>query len=439
MDAPTQLHPTSIHMAQELTKSSVAAPARNRILALPLELIFMISNQLPSHSHVALALAAKALFVTFYPTGKVPALGENLVQLLVLLERDDPTQIVCFDCHRLCAFNSRQAHMNCVEFARVKWQPVITDQRWRMTRRRCPKRCRVYSIGICKDNCNESKVHPLAWMPEIRWPVVTFAEAHLVMNRHRNGEPYGLPLDSLEYSFVFERFIDVYGCIYDTHFPLDRHPQGRQYLTRERRRTALKSPTLNTQISTLPWSFKHISKAKVIDNELYLARFHSVNSPPISRLGFCHVLDTLELPICRHGSSYCSIPAICPYRAHYWCISQLRSFRTGEKGHIKESRSCPTCFTDFSIVLQGNKLTGWNLELATYHRLGSCWTPDDPIWQDTIGEARYPVIGKPRLEGDHGDSNPGEVTSRWQQSSGEVLDQDAKWVTEIGALDQLLW
>ncbi|KAJ4168514.1 hypothetical protein NW754_010428 [Fusarium falciforme] len=60
----------------------------------------------------------------------------------------------------------------------------------------------------------------------MQWPAVNFAEAHLTMNRQVYGEPYGLPLECLEYRYEFERFINLSTDFIDSHFPLCRHPKA---------------------------------------------------------------------------------------------------------------------------------------------------------------------------------------------------------------------
>lgn len=197
--------------------------------------------------------------------------------------------------------------------------------------------------------------HPLAWIPRIRWPALNFAEARLAMNRHLYGEPYGLSPESLEYRYEFERFINLTNFFLDIHWPLSRHPQGRQYLTRHRQSKVLNSRAPGSDVFTHPWTFKHISEAQIIDNELYIARFHSIKGPLVEKHRFFHLLRDLNLPICRH--KYSSFSTSVPIS--WW--------------------SCDECFTDFLISIWEDELKGWNCEVTTCHRLGSCRSPFDPI------------------------------------------------------------
>ncbi|RSL58870.1 hypothetical protein CEP54_007593 [Fusarium duplospermum] len=199
-------------------------PVRSKLFSLPWEIMWMIADQLPSYSRVALALTAKPLFTGLYPTGRVPALGNypgrtvfplpkqselsERDELLLLLERDHPTLAFCFDCRLLCPLESGRGHLSWHPFGEGHHRPPLLEGAswWGFE--------------------NEMPVHPLAWMPETKWPVVNFGEARLVMNRHLYGEPYGLPLSSLEYKYEFQRFINFNKAI-GPHFPLDQHPQGR--------------------------------------------------------------------------------------------------------------------------------------------------------------------------------------------------------------------
>ncbi|KAM5384554.1 hypothetical protein ACJZ2D_001299 [Fusarium nematophilum] len=86
-------------------------------------------------SRIAVALACKPSFEVLYPTGRVPALGKETIQLLLLLERDDPSQFICFDCGRLCAFDTQnrlgwksQGHKACLKLPEVDWHCI--DRFW---------------------------------------------------------------------------------------------------------------------------------------------------------------------------------------------------------------------------------------------------------------------------------------------------------------------
>lgn len=426
--------------------------------------MLMILGQLPLLSRVALALTSKSLFTTLFPTGRVPILGHHpgdaaslppktpelsdRDKLLLMLEMDDPDLVFCFDCRRLCAFDSGRGHLNCSEPAVVKYRYYPYDRRSKPHPPLTP-RARGWAYE------HDAKVHPLAWMPEAKWPAVNFATARLVMNRYLYGKPYGLPLSSLDYKYEFERFIDLKKRGIDSHFPLDRHPQGRQHLTRKRLQTIQNSYILNSEVSAHPWAFKHSSQAKIIDNELYIARFHSISGPLVDRRDFIHLLDSLELPICRHiGFHRRSLATFArgKFRGPYEfdCVVICKA------SAVSRVWSCIDCFTDYSVSIWEEERGDWNCELATYHRLGPCRDPSDPIWKLIIWSScdepekirlRLPPRVIPRVNldefnfysfpwqsfGMHDESRrPGFIRLQWQESNGETDNQAAAWIDGHG-------
>ncbi|CAH0047251.1 unnamed protein product [Clonostachys solani] len=56
---------------------------------------------------------------------------------------------------------------------------------------------------------------------------------------------------------------------------------------------------------------------------------------------------------------------------------------------------------------------GWTLELVTYHRLGRCQTPDDPIWQCLASPSRYFGIGRENIDPSFG---PGRTREKWHEA-----------------------
>lgn len=405
----------------------------------------MILDQLPSYSRVALALTAKHLFFSCYPTGRVPILGHypgrtvfplseksepsERDELLLLLEKDNPALGVCFDCRLLCTLESGRGHLRCAQPTMVKW-------RW-------PQSGRGHNRPPLLEQAdwwafeNETPVHPSAWMPEINWPIINFAEAHLVMNRHLYGETYGLPLRALEYRYEFQRLINFKEAL-GSHFPLDRHPQGRQYLTRHRRKTVWDSHTPHKpNTSTSLWTFKHTSEAKIIDNELYIARFHSIDGPQVKRHDFANLLSSLELPICRHASFHRSVNT-CPYRDMYRPPAEFRCLLLCKNSTIRRSWSCIDCFTDYSVSIWEDELVGWNFKLATYHRLGNCRSPFEPIWKLAIWSTcddpfRMHLRGPPPTVVEDEIRKLGRVMQQWKMSNGEVAEEkESTWISSNG-------
>ncbi|RSL89333.1 hypothetical protein CEP51_001297 [Fusarium floridanum] len=343
-----------------------------KIHSLPWEIMVMIFDCLPVHSFVALTLTTESLFTALCPTGRFLNLPGSHLQtgtdplrefklserdeLLLLLEKDNPTLAFCFDCRRLWAINSGRGHLSCAQ-PTVSHQFSFTDF-WQY----------VANLGFTNSEFEEDYQslsaglimwhhHPFAWVPRVQWPSINFAEARLAVNRHMFGEAYGLPLGPLEYKYEFERFIDLDKGVLEPHVPLSQHRQGRQYLTRHRQRTVSHSRAPDSDVFTRPWTFKHISEAQIIDGELYIVRFHSIKGPPVEMSLVFNLMRDLDLPICHHQR--CHISTFLP--TSWW--------------------SCHACFTDFWISLWMDDLTGWHCEVATCHRLGTCRSPSDPIWQ----------------------------------------------------------
>ena len=110
----------------------------SKLFSQPWEIMWMILEQLPSYSCVALALTAKPLFTGLYPTCRVPILGyypgraifplptqselSERDELLLLLERDNPALGVCFDCRLLWTLESGRGHLSCAQPTMVKWR-----------------------------------------------------------------------------------------------------------------------------------------------------------------------------------------------------------------------------------------------------------------------------------------------------------------------------
>ncbi|KAK6211434.1 spt3 [Colletotrichum tabaci] len=134
-------------------------------------------------------------------------------------------------------------------------------------------------------------------------PEITFSEAHLVMNRHFYGARHGLPTQHLENVFELERFIPLTdGKIEIDHFPLASHEQrGRRYSLRPSgQRANAASARLSLEQAATQWTFVHRTSAKVIANELFICRHHSIRGPQCSQIDFFRVIDSLKLPVCRH-------------------------------------------------------------------------------------------------------------------------------------------
>lgn len=413
----------------------------------------MISDRLPIPSHIALALACKSLFTSLYPTAKFPSLSkEDLVDLLLCLERDISGQFLCFGCTRLRFFEPHhklgwrgQKHQGCGDEMLRFWYH-FDILRCHRTFSRMRRRYR---------GSEYAKVRLHSWRPVAEGPEIEFSEARLVMNRHLYGESHGLPITTLERNFSFERYIILEndGPIED-HFPIERHPPGRRHRTRLLQKSLLGAKTepkwhdsertfldeiANTQFfceptqpvpqsmdSMVPWKFTHSYSAKIIDNELFAARFHSISGPSVSPDRFKSLIRSIKLPVCLHLHCFEALQSNLYQR---W-VSQisdlppvLLDLQQMEIGPSRFCESCRFCFTDHTLSIQGGKgKEDWNLELATYHRLGSCRTLDDPIWCSltdiTRDTTRY---------NDCQGFGVGEIRGHWFQGDGEDVGEESRW------------
>ncbi|KAK2589846.1 hypothetical protein QQS21_012476 [Conoideocrella luteorostrata] len=373
-----------LHMAQESPMTSKAMFNVNRIYELPWDIMLVILNQLPPPDRVAFALTSRAFFLNVFPNGKAPSLGQNTILLLLRLERDDPAQTVCFKRNRLCAV---QDHSVCKELPLPDRSMIfeLNNKNW-------------FGWFISADNDTKEKRfkerYP-AWRPEMKWPAITFEEAHSIMHQHLHGSQLELSLKSLEYNFSFVRYIDVGEY---SHFPLGSQTQN------------------PSTMLTVPWTFKHSAEAKIIDDDLYIARFHTVIGPPTPRKKMMGLLHEMALPICKHTSFYRSRTSSDMLKSQHRVIPELASPKRSRNLSFKRSRTCAVCSTDYSFEIREGKCKGWKIQLATYHRLGRCESPYDSTWQRHTGNwVMVSLKGdetpdpKKRLFGWH----PGQRATRW--------------------------
>lgn len=123
----------------------------------------------------------------------------------------------------------------------------------------------------------------------------------------------------------------------------------------------------------------------MINDELFLRRDHIINGPPCSLGDFSRVIDSLELPVCRHILGSSKMPSLRFWEEGDTCIPELQSIRisaTEPEFDVHPDSaicSCIMCFTDYEIAIErGGHQKDWSLKLVTYHKLGSFRTPKDP-------------------------------------------------------------
>ncbi|KAK1984028.1 hypothetical protein LZ30DRAFT_815108 [Colletotrichum cereale] len=355
------------------------APTRSCWLSIvPREVLFMVADQLPLPSRIALALVCKSGFASLCPVRPLlPLEKEDLLAILFLLSKDMPNWFLCFGCNRM--------------------RPLLRDSEGGLEGQLhpgCDSEIRVVRMFIRRPAYRHRHDEDRT-VPEI-----SFSEAHLVMNRHFHGAGYGLPTQYFESARQFERIIPLDETeITMTQSPLEEYSRRRRYSLRP----------LKHQ-----WLFTHRTSAKVIEDELYICRHHSVSGPPCPQSDFSRIIDSLELPVCRHIFGSSKMPDLRFWNEGDSCIPELQSIRisaTHPQFDVHPDNgigSCTICFTDYEIAIErGADRKRWSLKLTTYHKLGSCRTPLDSVWVRLINSWRGPSQEHYREYG------VGEVRERW--------------------------
>ncbi|KAM5354403.1 hypothetical protein ACJ41O_001052 [Fusarium nematophilum] len=433
--------------AGEMDKDWVPEESLSR---LPQELVWDIVDLVPVDSRLSAALTCGTFFDYVCPRRhenqkrEVPALeGEDLVNLLLLLERDDPGQFVCFGCQRLCTlgpdheqFFRERRHQDCggtVQKPSAGATQVWGQRLWEPITLELPA---------------------LTWKPEAQGPELPFSTAHLVMRRHFHGESSGLPLECLSRRFSFVRFISLDGHAFvGDHFPLEQHrsgersftqPEVENWLAEQSRHRRDSQVALLGLASVQRWKFDHKYEAKIVNDELFVARTHRVTGPPVPAQKFVELVSSLGLPVCNHTRCYTVFQAPEDQRL---CVPQLRgpspspSPEEAEKILChREVRSCTLCLTDYMISIRGNEAEeDWSLELVTYHRLGSCRSPSEAAW--ACLEQRGSLGYRYEAGTDVGwNGSLGGVRRLWNEGDWMEDDQQAHWINEIGGCwDYFLW
>ncbi|KAH7319737.1 hypothetical protein B0I35DRAFT_408514 [Stachybotrys elegans] len=358
----------------------------NLLANLPPELLLNILDLLPKISRVSLALTGKALLGMIRPSGIFPVMyGVDRITFRLYVEPKSRHVYSCFTCKRLHDYDPRrESGWRC----RGLPGPVITvPGRHHHIRDRVEKLCypqeRRVDASFRPRNRHRREEIRLDWHParlcgDHRF--YRFEEVHLVMNRHFHA--FGLSLEVLKEEYQFKRWINILRLQRSKHhFPLAKHRSASQcqkppvwmppsraeldsYLSHDDPEIAPRGTTgvLKERLDRIvePWEFSHKTRARIIDDELYISSSHTVTGPLLPRSRFDEVIRKLQLPICRHIFSDCP----------RW-----------EDNMAYPIRSCDFCFTDFQVSIQksqGEKQ--WEFALTTYHRLGACRTPADPTW-----------------------------------------------------------
>lgn len=465
---------------------------------IPADVMYLILGLLSPVDHLALAVTSKPLLANLGVDVAQTLDTEGKRQFLQLLERDDPTKAICFGCNRLAKLDEgpvtgwlNRSHYLC--------EGKVERARYR--------NASFASMVESPDSGTEiTKYATNSWMASYDGPEIPFADVYLVMNRHFYGQPYGLPIEHLERSYTFEKFIPSYksSCVAFDHFPLERHASGNIRRLRYKRHKPNEPATSTTKTSSrdpgsacpntgseetsahllrglpplgplpdeaTPWQFSHKYSAKIIDDELYISRSHHIVGPPGFRGDIATVVSNIRLPFCMHlvgdpMHSY-GTGTVMPdsplgnseqyflYPPKYEPVKPVpiklkldtgktitrltRPCRRDPKWNgwsdteASKRRSCKFCYTDYDVLFSMRD-DCFHMEVKTYHRLGACRSPDDPVWTclSTRNDEIWPSIHQYPCEID----SPGKARAQWYKDG--TIDDSANWyLWRMGTFEEL--
>ena len=320
------------------------------VIHLPIDILLLVINQLHETPECvfALDLTCKTLYALLI--SQAPALEPlALDSLLRLLEKDAQVGSQFYFCPVCC-----KLHRFSPSCGPLTNEHTIYNRECRYLR----------SCYADTSFCLETGKYTLG-----------YHHARLVLNRHLNGAPCGLPLHNLTAA-------SVHGLVV---------PNWSQN-----------------------WS------ARVIDSELFLCVTHTIHSYGMSDLLFRSIIDRDHAYfICRHADLSSDIPAL--------KIPRASSCET--RTVFSECRelvgACNLCLTDHCTTIKWkgtpkktllgirNRLrpvsTGWIITIVAYHQFGSCRFPYDWKWRAITGSTR-PTLGNWR---DDNRYPPGSIRDKW--------------------------
>lgn len=267
------------------------------ILQLPTELIFAIAEVLQHEDVVAMSLSCRALYRIFpYPRTKAWTSGQKQ-NLLLRLERDlGRTHSFCSSCNALHPFSKDPR------------EQVFQENR--------------------RPSCNTGKFFPLfTWTRGSRG--LGYQTARLLMNSHRYGPQYGLPLE------VF--------CLGDP----STHSESLEY------------PRWRVRI-----------EGKFVDNNLLLKATHALKGSDLGQM--LRTKAVVNHPLCSHV-----VALEGKIDGGGWTRRAAVSLEA--QGPSPTTKGCQMCLTDwnFEVGKQGNDIS---VVLTTYHLAGSASNHLDTTW-----------------------------------------------------------
>lgn len=371
---------------------------------IPLEILLKIICHLPTPWVITLALTCKDLLavVQLLYRKKLHIKDHDIAAVVATLQRDIPRVYCCIGCYMLRPLNlggtwKDHDHQHCME--RTWWKEWISAPR----------------------DCLEDDIAAF-WHPSTRESTVHFMEAHLVMNRHIFGELHGLPLQTLARQATFEKFIvfNHTNLFQQFHWHSDVKTSQRlelqKYIFDQRPEGAAVEVCPET-----PWRFSFNYQPRIINDTLYIARFHTVDGPKVRWVDFAGLLNSMNLPICCHLQLVAEVLALGNVFVRH-CDRDNNEPSVIDKvrfsGLYQDSGTCTDCNTDydFQFSLKTNGANDeWSLLFCTYHHLGACRSQYDDAWLNLA--SRQFIYWGPLTEFSFECPNGGKARQMWHKSS----------------------
>ncbi|KAK6836914.1 hypothetical protein PG987_007409 [Apiospora arundinis] len=251
----------------------------------------------------------------------------------------------------------------------------------------------------------------LSWQPRVNGPEVFFHEARQVLKRHHLGEPHGLPLTVLQRRYHFQKRLNLRGyddLDFSDHFNDEIATELTESFkeSQEKKLQGKEKPTsvkeadnheaTDAAAGTL-WTFTHEYDAKVLEGDLFV---HVYTRSPVdgedilddSRDTRLKALFALRGPTTEGHIGRIPSRGTLPDIAPEVTKGTFRFWR--DPGFAEPppwSRSCERCWTDYTYTIPISRTERrWAFELATYHNLGKCQSPDaeEKPWARLNGMAR---------------------------------------------------
>lgn len=377
LDAPGKSlqveNPTLSFMKEKSSSISQLPSSSPCILAhIPLWDLFNIIDRLANPWVISLAMTSKDFYavVELYYKKKLVLTERDVAIFTMTLQRDIPNVFCCVGCHKLVPLNPSGSwkdqghHRNCPGSSWWDWWDWCSAQ----------KRLSKWDIRT------------LLWHPSAKEAMLPFMDAYLVMNRHFYGDLHGVQLQVLERHAAFEKYLVLNDGLYlgpfdwNKYWPLDRTCEARKALKAFNKGVFDQRPEGSAAGSfERPWRFSYDYVPRIINDELYMARFHKIDGPMVPWQHFAALLNSIQLPICHHlefkVEAYGSILI-----EHIDRQIALSNVLYDDMNNV-ERGSCIDCFADYDFsVTRDVAKKEWSFRFTTYHCLGACRSPFHSDW-----------------------------------------------------------